>query len=256
MGLIAKFKELFTEEDPLDKTRDYTKQLVIEKEVQEKEVKQEQTTEEKDLYKSPSTFQFPVVFGDEDLKQTKEMKKTYSFDREKFKPKEKDQEEYKFKPSPIISPVYGILDKDYNKEQITNKSDAPDYESKRKYKEVNIDVVRQKAFGTLEEDLELTILEDHGFIYGSTEEEVKEPVVEDSDQEEIYEQMGLTGKVEEDVTLETAYENYSDYGVAYDGSVKAEEPSQKTEILTEDLFELVNSMHKDQESRDEGEEDK
>ena len=33
-------------------------------------------------------------------------------------------EEKKFKPTPIISPVYGILDKNYHKEDIVNKKNT------------------------------------------------------------------------------------------------------------------------------------
>ena len=49
-------------------------------------------------------------------------------------------EKRKFKPSPIISPVYGILDKDYTKEDIVQKSDV-------KPSQVDIKEVREKAFG-------------------------------------------------------------------------------------------------------------
>lgn len=244
MGLIAKFKEMFLEDDEMDKTRDYTKQIKLEQDVKEKEEAVEATLTERELYKSPSTFPFPVIFEEEDLKPSPEEKKHYSFESNKFnKPKEKEPLEHKFVASPIISPVYGILNKDYNKDEITNKSDHPDYESKRNYGNIDIDVVRQKAFGTLEEDLEITILEDRGFIYGEVEEEVKvDPIAEE---------MGLSEQPAEEVTIEEAFENYSDYGVTYDGSARApEEPMQKTEVLEEDLFELINSMYKEEEEEE------
>ncbi len=49
-------------------------------------------------------------------------------------------EKKKFKPSPIISPVYGILNKDYQKEDIRQKSDEKDHP-------IDIKEVRDKAFG-------------------------------------------------------------------------------------------------------------
>ena len=49
-------------------------------------------------------------------------------------------ERKKFKPSPIISPVYGVLDRDYKKEDIQK------YESK-----VDVQKVRDKAFGETKE---------------------------------------------------------------------------------------------------------
>lgn len=54
-----------------------------------------------------------------------------------------------FRPSPVISPVYGVLDKNYKKEDIISLE-----EEKKKF---NVDMARKKAFGTLEEDIEKTM---------------------------------------------------------------------------------------------------
>ena len=55
-----------------------------------------------------------------------------------------------FRPSPVISPVYGVLDKNYKKEDII----ALEEQEKKKF---NVDMARKKAFGTLEEDIEKTM---------------------------------------------------------------------------------------------------
>jgi hypothetical protein len=63
-----------------------------------------------------------------------------------------------FQPTPIISPVYGVLDKNYKKEEITSKKKT----SATVYSEINtvsVDDIRKKAFGTLEDDLEKTLNE-------------------------------------------------------------------------------------------------
>lgn len=241
--IISKGKELFVEdvddEEKLEVTREFTKELKIERKTKDEEL--ELTMEEKELYKSPSTFKFPVIFEDEDMKPIVEEKKAYTFDRTKPKVKEKE-EEVKFTASPIISPIYGILDKNYKKDQITNKTDHPDYISQRNHK-INVDIIRQKAFGTLEEDLENSIMEDKGFIYGLKDEELA-PEKEDP----IADEMGLNGEEpQEEVTLEEAYENYTDYGVEYQSTTvveEKEEPLQKTEVLSDELFGLIESMHK------------
>ena len=61
-----------------------------------------------------------------------------------------------FRPSPIISPIYGILDKNYHKEDIKQKNN---YSSSAYYnhKDVSIDDIRKKAYGTLQDDLEVTL---------------------------------------------------------------------------------------------------
>lgn len=64
-----------------------------------------------------------------------------------------------FKPTPIISPIYGVLDKNYHKEDITPKrrnTITTEYEKAS----LDIDKVRNKAYGTLEDDLETIIPSD------------------------------------------------------------------------------------------------
>lgn len=58
-----------------------------------------------------------------------------------------------FKPTPIISPIYGILDKNYSKDDIVERKE-------KKVKENHtdkFDEVRNKAYGNLENELEETI---------------------------------------------------------------------------------------------------
>lgn len=69
-----------------------------------------------------------------------------------------------FIPTPVISPVYGILDENYSKDDITVK------EEKKKFKltstlesdVLTIDDVRLKAFGTLEDEIDSSLFEDDG----------------------------------------------------------------------------------------------
>ena len=142
----------------------------------------EDLTGDRDLFKAEKTFDFPM-FDDqefEDMKHTFELepepkpieeppKKTMGFnlfDSEKPKLKKNKAEEIKgrayeskstgietrkFRPSPVISPVYGVLDKNYKKEDIIVK--------KEEKKTFDVDDVRKKAFGTLEDDIERTLMQ-------------------------------------------------------------------------------------------------
>ena len=65
------------------------------------------------------------------------------------------QEKKVFKPTPIISPVYGILDKNYHKEDIVSRDEV--IARKESNVESSIDLVRNKAYGTLEDELEDTL---------------------------------------------------------------------------------------------------
>ena len=83
-------------------------------------------------------------------------------------PYKEKKEEHVFKPTPIISPVYGILDKNYHKEDIVSKNDM-------EYKTVNtpssIDVVRKKAYGTLEDELENTLFGSNSILFNKKDED-------------------------------------------------------------------------------------
>ena len=59
-----------------------------------------------------------------------------------------------FRPSPVISPVYGVLDKNYKKEEIIERQQ---HNIRHNPSEMNYDSVRRKAYGTLEDELENTL---------------------------------------------------------------------------------------------------
>lgn len=205
MGLLEKVKNMFTEEVEVEETKPIKKE-VIQVEIPAPEVKerrpqvQTEVAEAKPVSESTvlnreEKFVFPVYFDDKDF-DTLEKR-----EEEKVKPKEpapyggkpkepapyggKSQEAYHkpkeakalepeskiFKPTPIISPVYGILDKNYRKEDITSKKKADYYEPNRS---LNVDDVRKKAFGTLEDDLESTLFGNNSILFREEPQE-KEP---------------------------------------------------------------------------------
>lgn len=156
MKLFEKVKNMFTEEIEEEKP-------VIKKEVrhveiptpkvEEKEV--EEKKEEKLLFFDDKDF--------EDLEKEEEKiikplpKKEEPLPYRGVKPVVNDEPKKVFKPSPIISPVYGVLDKNYKKDDIvTKKSPRSSYHSEN----ITVDDVRKRAFSTLEDDLKNEILED------------------------------------------------------------------------------------------------
>ena len=107
--------------------------------------------------------------------------KDYSRDTDRYKINTGKDVKKPFTPSPVISPVYGILDKNYTKDSIVDKKDGMKRErvrpiktevvleseiekqeelkrieeenNKVESKKVNIDLVRKKAYGALEENV-------------------------------------------------------------------------------------------------------
>ena len=80
-----------------------------------------------------------------------------------------------FKPTPIISPVYGILDKNYHKEDIVSRNEVKTPELSP------IDTVRNKAYGTLEDELENTLFGTNSILFKKDEKEDKAEVSEIDD---------------------------------------------------------------------------
>ena len=123
------------------------------------EPKLEETNEIKSrTLKNESEFKFPE-FDDDDFMVTRVKQETVTkVVKEEAKPvlyqgSKRKEETKKFKPSPIISPIYGLLDKDGNKVQKDiKKTDKAKYDE-----EISIDSVRKKAYGILDEELENTM---------------------------------------------------------------------------------------------------
>ena len=173
MGLFDKVKNLFTEEVEVEekeekkgKKEETIKKEVIQVEIPSpvkatrsekhaEEVKEEPKIEEPkqpEPVKEEKKFPF---FDDGDFESLnvepvslKKEKKPYH--KEVYNPPK--EEKKVFRPSPIISPVYGILDKDYPKEEMRRSP-----EKSYKHKEASVDEIRNKAYGTLESDIETTL---------------------------------------------------------------------------------------------------
>lgn len=304
MGLLDKLKNLFTDEEEIIETQEIEVEEEpkveeppklptfmrekIEKEEKQINILEEKANEEKaiedEFTRQNSSFKFPVAFEEKDFEITsyssqnvvqkvknveKEKKKSVS---ELYTKKiEKKKEKHVFKATPIISPVYGILDKNYKKEELKAKKES-EYELKRPSKKVDFESVRMKAFGTLADELQDNLLDDLTDVKQTSnvevyhDESLLDDIIEDSNKE--------------DTTIGTAEENYYDFGVAYevpkdkdvdssdvkivnhnDEEVVAEKIEVKEEKkgenkessstddmeLTDDLFNLIDSMYEERE---------
>ena len=147
-------------------------------------------------------------------------------------------ERKKFKPSPIISPVYGILDKDYVKTDIIQRQNND---------KVDLQTVRNKAFG---EKKEAVVPQPKTTIYEETE------TVTITEPEE---------KQKKVKTIDELLENTSDIAVDIDSDLEIpekeeildpEEIKETTkeikipeveDTLENDLFDLIDSMYSSKE---------
>ena len=125
---------------------------------------------------------------------------------ELYPKKEEVKEKPKFKATPVISPVYGILDKNYHKDEVKEKTE--EVVMKRPSKKVDFETVRKKAFGNLADDIKDNLMCENCELY----KEVKK-ISSLKEDDLLYD---MTVDDTEDVTIEKAYDNYEEFGVAYE----------------------------------------
>ena len=155
----------------------------------------------------------------------------------------------KFVPSPIISPVYGILDKDYHPDDISTREDTD-----LKRNKLDVDIVRKKAFEPKkvekveeekEEEPKKTTIEKP-----RVKEEPKEEIVEEkkSVDELLEDSAEEIIAVDENLNVENNIKEIEDELDKIDDElVLDEKPKEKDEddTLEQDLFELIDSMYED-----------
>ena len=183
---------------------------------------------------------------------------------------EKEEKTY-FKPSPIISPIYGILDKNYRKEDVKEKKDIRITGYTRS--NMNVDDIRAKAYGKeketepeveenifeIENDAEDNVMVD---LSDRSKPEVKELTMGDA--EEYFEDLGLEYNVDyvdvstdrskakneepieelkDDETINEPIEEEKSIAVE-DVRIEAE---KETEPDEDNLFDLIDSMYEESE---------
>ena len=158
-----------------------------------------------------------------------------------------------FKPSPVISPVYGVLDKNYKKEDIVAKRPSTSREDYFNYKgsdeAIAFEDIRKKAFGTLEDELENTLTkvevnkyEDIAQTVTPKEKKALEDEAVKNSKEEDIEDMFFNSNM----TLEEAISKYESKN-----KEDLEKVNNKDDLIESDLFNLIDSMYEKKESGDE-----
>ena len=275
------------------------KEKMIKEEPRPVEKETENETEEiladRELLKGDPGFKFPIVFEEEDfIEETKVEKPTKSISPvEMEKPKssayskpdysfheygayEKKEEKKVFRPSPIISPIYGVLDRNYKKEDIVTKKEIK-ITSSYGSQHLDLDAVREKAYGNLENEMGLSMTEEekeHDTTFDLTEEENNllvdmrdeetTPVVTKitvGDAEEYFQDLGLEYNVDykdamkEKATGRRVNKNYEERIDAIEESEDAEPPIMDSKVhsemkeettLEDNLFDLIDSMYEDE----------
>ena len=215
--------------------------------------------QEKTVYKEKTIYKERIPYSEESVSEY------HGLGSGLYEGAEKKEKKLGFTPSPIISPIYGILDKNYKKEEIVTKKEVR--LSVTTSRKVDLDSVREKAYGDLANDITESIHEE------VVEEEEKTPVFEDNLLYDLNEDDSPAVKT---VTVGDAEEYFNDLGLEYNVDYKVEKEKKEEEIpvvtrradrtkeidLEDDsnlndydsndsddsnLFDLIDSMYEDKE---------
>lgn len=158
------------------------------------------------------------------------------------------KEERVFKPTPIISPVYGILDKNYHKDDIVTKKEV----SYTPVDGLSVDTVRKKAYGTLEDELENTLFGSNSILFNNKDEaENNDNFFEDLEEEA---RPDLIDDFEEpkndpDKNIKDLEEITMDIGKELNSLLNKKEASktrvESKKIEDDDLFDLIDTMYEE-----------
>ena len=150
-------------------------------------------------------------------KKKEEEKKVSTLYSKKEEPKPK-----RFKPTPVISPVYGVLDKNYTKDEV-KLQDESSYEIPRASKKIDFETVRNKAYGSLTDDIRNNLCENCELYQ---EVKITKNADKKRDDDNLLSDMLEERTSSENVSIGDAEENYFDFGVSY------EQPKRdKTEVV-------------------------
>lgn len=173
-------------------------------------------------------------YGKSSTKDTTEYHKTSEVQQNIYnKPLASKEEPKKFRPSPVISPVYGVLGENYKKEDILPRASSEGTLPKI----MDVDNVRKKAFGILEQNMDTNeVLQDF-----KGDSEIPLEKIDENLDEDI---MGKTIKIDVDDV-----KNELDKKEEIDSSNTKASVKKDDEALEKDLFNLIDSMYETREDK-------
>ena len=191
-------------------------------------------------------YDVPRRNRDEYVVKEPERKKEQPRDYSKFLQQKKEEKKKIFTPSPVISPVYGVLNQNYTKDDVIIKTDTgvkgPSLEDVRKKAyEIKKEVENKKVEDEFAEPLK-TLDE----ILISNQEIQKEKLIENDDKSDVPEEITKDEFISEKEEVENTTEMPKIDSKPVESEVKDDD-----DTLEKDLFNLIDSMY---ENKDEEEE--
>lgn len=267
MKLLDRVKNFFYDDE--EDEEEIEKDVPIKYHKEKKEKTHEEVSEH-ELFKSERTFNFPMDIEDEipidDSKEKNEnvdnnqfasrVKKLYdttdindNINKEvdnnrystfkSYTKVEDKKEEKKFKPTPVISPIYGVLDKNYKKEDVAIDATREFTISKK----LDYDTVRKKAYGNIYGSNQES--EETKGIFFNLDQEKNEELDDSNDVKIIYNDVTFDdGQADESTNVQEDQVNIE----------TDEDENILSETKEQDLFNLIDNMYNSDEEEQEDEE--
>lgn len=280
MSVFKKIKDvLFDIEEeeeivPVKKERPVIEENPI-KEIKISKENENVSFDEVDIPKKNNSFNFPLDFED-DIPARKETSKTYSENNRRsfydddydiprrnksdyiVKEPERKREEVRdyskylqpkkeekkiFTPSPVISPVYGVLNQNYTKDDVIVKTDIG-------VKTPSLDEVRNKAYNKVNKSIPKKEVDEFEEPLKTLDEilinsnNIKEEPLENDLLQEIE-------KENQEIDEEVIQEVKKEVNLEVKEELKEKVENEEDDKLENDLFNLIDSMYEDKEEEEE-----
>ena len=224
------------------------------------------------VQKKETEFNFPEFDDDDFMVVSKKPEPIIPIKKEEpkrvlYQGSKRKEENKKFKPSPIISPIYGLLDNDGNTVKEKESSDK-----KQSYnEEVSFDEVRKKAYGGLDEEIENTMKRLSKKTIEEAEQEMEEElsrakkkntkVIEEEQENIITKDIDDDYDDDDDMILPNVNFKEIDVDIKTSKSKKKDSITNKKVEISEDdeddddtkeqdLFNLIDTMYQNKEDED------
>lgn len=176
----------FVIEKPREKIEKYEDDDFFFDDVSDNEVEKTIEVKSRMTKENENEFKFPEFNDDDFMTSVREEPRFEPVKKAEVKPilyqgSKRREETKKFKPSPIISPIYGLLDNNGNSLKSDEKK-SEDFPVKSR-DEKNYDIIRKKAYGALDDEFENTISR---LSKKTIEEAVSDMEEEEKNNQEVY----------------------------------------------------------------------
>ena len=271
MGVFSKLKGIFYDEVEVEE--DDTKEIEKVKKIVKKEpkevneipkieevkfkpldVEEEPEVKEEKPIKEERTFNFVDFDNDEEEEKTPSRRNVLSEQNRSVKvdnPLTDSNEPKVFKPTPVISPIWGVLNKDYKKDDVQEKDNLTSGELNSAV--TSYDTVRRKAYGTLEDELEDTLNTVNKLNTEDIKKEEKKRTIDaDLIEQKTQKIENLISKIEEatndlDKTMSISIGEIEDAQKELEEKEAVSDKTLTDSTLEHDLFNLIDSMYDDKE---------